>query len=64
MKHSLRNILLFVFAAITFSSCLFRPSPYKKWYSRRHPKFFYHKGNNYGGRRLWVKQPHQERVRW
>ena|GEM_PF-5774701 len=63
MKITLRNFLLFVFALITIScsSCFFRRHPDKKWFSKRHPKFYYHKGHNYGGRKLWVRVPHYGR---
>jgi len=61
MKLALRNFLLFVFALLTLNSCLVRPSPYKNWSTRRHPKFFYKKGNNYGGRKFWVRDRHYSR---
>ncbi len=66
MKNTLRNIILLVFLAISFnfglSSCFWRRSGDFKWSTRHHPKFFYHKGNNFGGRRLWVRTPHYGRT--
>jgi hypothetical protein len=61
MKITLRNFVLFLLMIMTFSSCFFRKHPDKKWAVKRHHKFFYHKGNNYGGRKLWVRVPHYGR---
>jgi hypothetical protein len=53
--YTLRKLLLFVLIAATFSSCLVHPRPYKKW-TKKHNTPRYHNGNNYGGRKYWVRQ--------
>jgi hypothetical protein len=49
------KVLLLVFIAALFSSCLWRRPLHKNWSTDTHPKKHYKKGNNFGGRRLWVR---------
>lgn len=53
--HTFVKILLFVFVTAALTSCLVRKPYYHKWAFRHHYKRHYHRGNSYGGRRLWVK---------
>jgi sterol desaturase/sphingolipid hydroxylase (fatty acid hydroxylase superfamily) len=53
--QALLKIFLLLFAVTLFSSCLWRRPKYKNWSTDYHPKHHYYKGNNYGGRRLWVR---------
>ena len=55
MNNALIKILFFAFIAATFTSCIARKNPHDYWYHRHHNKFHYQKGNNLGGRRLWVR---------
>ncbi len=53
--NALLKILLVAFIACSLVSCVSRKSNYHKWNTRHHYKRYYHKGNNFGGRRLWVR---------
>ncbi len=53
--NAFKKLLLFSIILIGFSSCLVHLRPYKKW-ERRHNVRYYPKGNNIGGRHLWVRQ--------
>lgn len=55
MMNALIKILLIAFIATAFTSCIARKNPHDNWYKRHHYKQHYKKGNNFGGRRLWVR---------
>ncbi len=55
--NALTKLLLFLLIAISFSSCIFQPKPFKNWHRKHGERLrHYHKGNNFGGRRMWVRQ--------
>lgn|GEM_PF-6463792 len=55
--NALSKLLLFLIILVTFSSCVFQSRPYKHWYTKRGVRYpHYHRGNNYGGRHMWVHQ--------
>ena len=57
---ALVKILLVALATVAFTSCIVRRNPNHNWYKKHPRNFHYHKGNDYGGRRLWVRYPYRQ----
>ncbi len=52
--RKLSLLVIIVLIALSFSSCLVRHSPYRKWNTRTNRAYYYGRHHNLAGRHRWV----------